>query len=166
MIKGRIVRMDTFKKNLEKNRSDNREQEVTEKLNVYHEEIYFQNKELLRAQEELEKSKKSYEELFKHAPTPYIIISKDSELIKVNDAFSELVGVLSLDLIGEKLTDYIHSKDQDSFYFHKNTVLKEEDCQGIRLRINDKPVIMTSNVIELDANKHLKSIIVEVPVEK
>ena len=149
--------------NLEEGKQEAREQEITEKLNVYHEEIYFQNKELLRAQEELEKSKNSYQELFNNAPAAYVIYSSNNELIKSNEAFSAIVGDVNEEILGASITDYIDQGDQDNFYFHKKKVLNGEKVPSIYLTIKDSNVIAVSNLIKINDENHIKTIFIKLP---
>lgn len=150
---------------LKKDNEESREQEITEKLNVYHEEIYFQNKELLRAQAELEKSKNSYKELFNNAPAGYVIYSNSNELIKINEVFSKMVGKSQELILGTPITDYINQTDQDKFYFYKRDLLKGEVVGAIELTINKNKVIAVSNLIEINDEKHIKTILIELSQE-
>ncbi|HKL43048.1 MAG TPA: PAS domain-containing protein [Clostridia bacterium] len=149
--------------NLKEQKQEAREQEITERLNVYHEEIYFQNKELLRAQEELEKSKNSYQELFNNAPAAYVIYSSNNELIKSNAAFSAIVGLMNEEILGESITDYIDQEDQDNFYFHKKNVLKGDIIDSIYLTVKGNKVIAVSNLIKINDENHIKTIFIELP---
>lgn len=140
-----------------------REQEMTEKLNVYHEEMYFQNKELLRTQQALEKSKDSYKELFNNAPAGYIIYSNTNKLIKVNKAFSKMIGVSQRKILGTLITDYINHSDQDKFYFHKKKLLKEKKSHSIKIKIHQLEVIAITNLIEFEDEIHFKTIFIGLP---
>lgn len=149
--------------NINQKEQDVREQEITEKLNVYHEEIYFQNRELLRSQEALEKSKNAYMELFHNAPAGYVIYSNSNELIKANSVFSEMIGVNLEKVLGTYITDYIDQSDQDDFYFHKKNLLQGEEMKAIYLKINQSKSIAISSLIEIDGEKHFKTIVIQLP---
>lgn len=147
----------------EKGKQKVREQEITEKLNVYQEEIFFQNKELLRSKEALERSKESYKELFNKAPAGYIIYSNNNELIKVNKVFANMLEKYEEEILGTLITDHIDHKEQDNFYFHKKNLLKENKIEPIYLTINQLDVIAISNLIEIDNEKHIKTILIQLP---
>jgi PAS domain-containing protein len=151
--------------NLDEKKHESREQEITEKLNVYHEEIYFQNKELLRAQEELGKSRNAYQELFNNSPAGYVIYSNENVLIKSNVAFNAMVQKKEKDILESAITDYINEKDQDVFYFHKKKLLKENKTDSIYLRINGVKVVVVSNVIEINDEPHIKTVLIQCPKE-
>ena len=148
---------------LSKKEKMKRKQEVTEQLNVYHEEIHFQNKELQRAQVALEKSKDSYKELFLKAPAAYVIYTNDNVLKKVNEVFCELIQLSEKEALETSISDYINEKDQDNFYFHKKKILNNNTSGSIDLTINGRKVIAISNLIQVKDELQIKMILIPVP---
>ena len=55
-------------------------EEILQEVSTYHQELEFQNLELMRISEELEESERHYEELFKHAPIGYVLVDSNSTI--------------------------------------------------------------------------------------
>ncbi|MFO8066670.1 MAG: ATP-binding protein, partial [Bacteroidales bacterium] len=107
--------------------------EIIEEINIYHQELEFQNIELSRIREELEKSKSHYIELFHNAPIGYVVFKEDSIIKEVNTTFAKLVNYDIKSIIGSKITKYIHPNDQDKFYIITKKLLKEKSTNSIEL---------------------------------
>lgn len=110
--------------NIEKLKEKNVE-EILEEINIYHQELEFQNIELLQTQEQLTQSRQHYKDLFENAPIGYVIFDEALRIQAVNMNFSKMVGEHKNDIIGEKLSRYIHPETQDAFYFQTQLMLKE-----------------------------------------
>lgn len=89
---------------------------ILETISIYHQELEFQNRELVRAQEAITRSEKKFAELFYEAPVGYVIVSDEREILDANKAFCEQSGYSRAELQGSSITDYIHPDFQDQFY--------------------------------------------------
>ncbi|MCH8486426.1 MAG: PAS domain-containing sensor histidine kinase [Candidatus Cyclonatronum sp.] len=125
---------------------------ILETISIYHQELEFQNKELVRAQEAITRSEKKYAELFYQAPVGYVIISDEREILDVNKAFCDLCGYSKAELAHNTITDYIHPDFQDQFYLFVYRLFRgkkadQQPAQSIDLRLNGKyeqPFVMLS----------------------
>lgn len=123
--------------------------EALEKLFVYHEELRFQNDELLRANTLVEKLQLNYESLFREAPLPYFLLDKNFLISKVNDAGRKLL--CHSELLGKSVTDFISSEYQDVLYYLKRKMVQGENySEEINLEIlgEIKHVRIFFNVVE------------------
>ncbi|MGM0379104.1 MAG: hypothetical protein ACQEQE_05110 [Bacillota bacterium] len=136
------------------------EKEMSQKLNIYHEELYFQNKELLNKQEKLEIKKDFYKKLFDEIPGYYIIYTLDNTIFKANKKFYEKLNLESYKKIEDQISDFIKEKDQDKFYFHKKKILDENKTEKIHIEFLEKEAIMISNKFIYQNTPYIKSIIV------
>lgn len=125
-------------------------EEVLEEVNIYHQELEYQNDELRRTRDELEVSKQLFVNLFNESPVGYVLFDSETRIKSVNKAFSSLVGVSVSDLKGMRFTDFIHPKNQNDFYFHIRQLQKNATAQRIQVRLNK-----TDNVeVIIDSNLH------------
>ena len=100
---------------------------LIEELSVHQIELEFQNEELIRAQNEIQKTSDQYAELFNDAPIGYIIIDKTRTIVTVNDTFCRFAKRERTDLVGNPIDRYISPLHQDSFY-HFFRLLKTINC--------------------------------------
>ena len=85
-------------------------------------ELELQNEELLLIQTELEDAqfrfKELYKDLYDHAPVGYCTINAENVILKHNLYTTQLLSMQGEHLLGQKLTDFIHPDDQDTYYLH------------------------------------------------
>lgn len=93
-------------------------EDILETINIYQQELEFQNLELVRAHEDLMLSKKKYSELFYEAPVAYVLFDEDKKILESNLAFEKLIGMDTAKILHSKITQYIHPDYQDTFYLH------------------------------------------------
>ncbi len=99
-------------------------EEILEEVNVYHQELEFQNQELMRIREELEESKHHYEDLFHNAPIGYVIFDKNSFIKNANIAFAQIVGSEQNSIINQQITYFVHPESQDDLYMFTKDIVK------------------------------------------
>ena len=144
--------------------------EILEEISIYHQELEYQNNELMRIREELEISQKHYYDLFNEAPVSYVLFSEDCRIETVNRAFSQLVGIEARELHLQPFYTIIHPECQDPFYFHVRDLLKHGLAESVQLVLRGKqhdiPVKIESN-LQVDGNKvMIRSAIVDMSREK
>jgi len=93
-------------------------EELLEELNIYYQELEFQNDELKRISIDLETSKTHFLRLFEEAPIGYVIYNTDLDIISANKAFCRLFHVSTVLDKNLNITHYIHPDSQDEFHFH------------------------------------------------
>jgi PAS domain-containing protein len=101
-------------------------EEVLQEISIYHQELEFQNLELMRIQDDLQRSEKHYEELFSNAPIGYVIVDANSIIHSANAMFAEMFEQKPENLKSQNLNLFVHPDYQDRFYLLIKKVLKEK----------------------------------------
>jgi signal transduction histidine kinase len=123
---------DTFPK------SDWSIRELLEELNVYHQELEFQNDELRKSQLALEKSRAYAYELFDKAPVAYVILNDAFNIKRMNERFKFYFSKALVDL--EEPVDFrrlIKPHDQDAFH-HLVNGSGADGGKGLTLEVNGR----------------------------
>lgn len=100
-------------------------QELIQEISVYHQELMYQNEELLNRSLELEQAKALYQKLFEDSPVGYLVIDSNYVIKSANKTFSSYIGTVPNRLIGKTLTSMIHPDSQDAFYFCMQQLMKQ-----------------------------------------
>ncbi|MDQ1318043.1 MAG: hypothetical protein QG588_1699 [Candidatus Poribacteria bacterium] len=98
-------------------------------------ELEMQNEELLQTLKALEESYNKYSDLYDFAPVGYFTIHKNGIIIEANLTGANLLGVERGLLVGEPLSRFIFSDDQDSYYFHQKHVFERKERQICKIRL-------------------------------
>lgn len=117
---------DKIKRIINKYNFDNTEskEELLEKIKVFHEELRYQNLNLIEVNESLEKVKKRYQDLFNLAPVLYIKTDSEGVIIEFNQTAKSKITKIEK---GYKLSKYIDPTSQDEYYFHFQKLLNCQD---------------------------------------
>lgn len=107
-------------------------------LEVHQIELEMQNEELLTIQNELEKSKKRYFDLYDMAPIGYCTLDKNGFIEEANLAFSNFVGIERKKLIKQSFSKFVFQKDQDIYYLYRKEKFKSQKQEECELRIIKK----------------------------
>jgi len=91
---------------------------LVQELNIHQIELEQQNAEMTHIQNELERSRNRFADLFDYAPNGYFLIFKDYHILDVNQTGSQMLGYENHEVSGERFTSFIHPDYQDVFYFH------------------------------------------------
>lgn len=130
---------------------------IIHELEVHQIELEMQNEELLTIQNELEKSKKRYFDLYDMAPIGYCALDKDGFIKEANFAFSNFVGIERKKLINQSFSKFIFLKDQDIYYLYRKKISKSQKQEECELRITKKDKItfwvLLIAVEEINVNK-------------
>lgn len=161
MLLNRQTSRDVEKKNLE---------ELIQEVNIYHQELEFQNEELIRIQSELEKSRKHYLELFEQAPIGYIIYDESLTILAANEMFFKLTGTTKADVNNQSITKFIHPDSQDTFYFHNNKLWKTREASQceIFLSAGDHflPIEIESSLYHHASQTYIRSALIDLSLIK
>jgi len=87
-------------------------------LRVHQIELTMQNKELRRAQVDLETSRAHYFDLHDLAPVGYCTLSEKGLILEANLTTAALLGVGRGTLINKPFSQFILKEDKDSYYLH------------------------------------------------
>ena len=145
-------------------------EELLEELNIYYQELEFQNDELKRISIDLETSKTHFLRLFEEAPIGYVIYNTDLDIISANKAFCRLFHVSTVLDKNLNITHYIHPDSQDEFHFHVRNLLKTENAQSCHLEfvVQNKTIYvkLESNIWFDDNQKLIRTAVIDLSKEK
>lgn len=111
---------------------------IVHELEVHQIELEMQNEALLMIQEDLERSKRRYFDLYDMAPIAYCTLNEIGFIQEANLEMSNLLGVERSKIIEHPFTNFIFSKDQDEYYlFRKKFFSLEQECE-LRMIAKDK----------------------------
>ncbi len=125
--------------------------ELVAELRTHQIELEMQNEELRRAQEELEKSRHKYADLFDFAPIGYFVFDKKGLIIEANLSGAAMLGMDKIFLIRNKtLSGFVDKQDRDVLYLHQQKVFIDgEKCEcELRLVPENKTFIYAQLVSE------------------
>jgi len=145
--------------------------EILEEIGIYHQELEYQNVELMRIRDELELSREHYYSLFDDAPLGYVVIDQGHQIQSSNKVFQRMVGMVRSELVGISLDQFIHPASQDIFYHHLRGLLSGESSPGVRLAIvgreGELPVKIKSNLTKgASATQMIRCALIDVSREK
>lgn len=104
-------------------------------LQVHQIELKMQNDELQRTQLELEISRDRYLDLYDFAPIGYFSLDLNGTILEANLTASKLLGVPRQNLIGKKLSPFVHRSDQDALHLHRQQVFAAGERQTCEIRM-------------------------------
>jgi PAS domain S-box-containing protein len=122
-------------------------EELVAEVSIYHQELEYQNEELLRTQKQLEDARAGYQLLFDDAPLGYVICTDGLNIRNANKMFISLVQ--NRQVKGLTLTDFISPAYQDDFYLYFRQLLKKNELSHIEIELKAElktiPVIVDAN---------------------
>lgn len=104
---------------------DSESAELVRELQRHQCELQVQNEELRRTQRELEAARQSFVDLFEQAPIGYCTLDVAGHVLQANPAALRLLSLGESDLLGQKLSRWVSSEDQDCYYLEARKLLKE-----------------------------------------
>lgn len=138
--------------------------QLAQELNVYYQEIQYQNDELQRVTEELAASERQFKNIFTLAPVGYVIHTLPGEIRKINRYMEQLLEAKQELLLKFPFSRWIYPEDQDRYYHFLNRLKKQNNRiqQSIQLRlvsVNGKmiPVILSCVADPEDPNLYWTS---------
>jgi PAS domain S-box-containing protein len=91
---------------------------LVHELQVHQIELELQKEELLRVQEQLQKSNERYRDLYDYAPVGYFTLNSAYKITGVNLAGAQLLKEPRSKLINTRFTRFIASGETDRFHFY------------------------------------------------
>ncbi len=104
-------------------------------LHVHQIELEMQNEELRRAQVELEAVRARYFDLYDLAPVGYVTVSEKGIILEGNLTAATLLGVARGALVGQPVSRFIFSEDQDIHYRHRKALFARGEAQSYEMRM-------------------------------
>lgn len=108
---------------------------ILHELQVHQIELEMQNDELRSTQRELETARERYFALYDLAPVGYVTLSGNGIILESNLTAAALLGVSRANIIGQPLTRFIYSEDQDIYYLYHKKLFETGGAQSCELRM-------------------------------
>lgn len=131
MIRGKVL---SSAKKIEALLPDDVRQTLYE-LQVHQIELEMQNEELRRTQQQLDASRARYFDLFDLAPVGYCTLNEQALILEANIATASLLGVARSELLGQRLSRFILTTFQDTFYLNRKRLFETNQAQTCELRM-------------------------------
>ncbi len=112
--------------------------ELVNELDTHRIELELQNEDLRQTQEELEKSRRRYADLYDFAPVAYLTLSDKGTILEANLTAAALLGGARGQLLRQQFSAFIAFDDQDVFYLHRKKLLETKERQSFELRLQKK----------------------------
>lgn len=125
-------------------------EEIVETVNIYHQELTYQNEELMRTNMELSWLRDKYRLLFHEAPISYVLFNTKDMIVEANQTFCKRAGICASVVMRHKITEYILPEYQDTFYFMKSRILQGSEKETVELKMESPRIGVT------DATMHCK----------
>lgn len=112
-------------------------EEIIETVNIYHQELNYQNEELMRANMELSWLKEKYQLLFHEAPISYVLFDYHDMIVEANHTFCQRSKVNSSLIMRHKITEFILPEFQDAFHFLKTKIMNGSEKEIVELKLKN-----------------------------
>ena len=90
-------------------------------LHLHQIELEMQNEELLQIQDELQRSRDRYADLYNSIPVGYLTIDDKEIILEENATIRSMLGKNGISLVEKSLLLFINRDDQDIFYLYKRS---------------------------------------------
>lgn len=110
-------------------------QRIIHELQVHQIELELQNEELRRAQVELDAVRARYFDLYDLAPVGYCTLSAKGIIKEANLTAATLLGVVRGDVVGQPMSRFVLSDDQDIYYRHRQQLFATKEPHVCRVRL-------------------------------
>ena len=135
-------------------------EQLMEEVSIYHQELIFQNNELVQQGAKLKESRIKYRELFDEAPVGYVVMDQDYIIKAANKTFCQYAQLAPGGIIGQKLTSFIHPDSQDEFFFMMKELGKTGNTKiaELELAVPDGQLVVhvSSNVFRQDGKELIR----------
>ena len=136
-------------------------------------ELELQNKELRKAQSDLEISSTRFAELFDFAPVGYLTLDSSGTVLEANLAASEIAGVPRSELIYSKLSPFIAAESRQTYYLHRQEVFataRKQTCEVvIRKRDGTSCIAELQSLVDFSlpvSRRHCRTIVTDITARK
>jgi len=104
-------------------------------LRVHRIELELQNEELRSSQEQLERARARYFELYDLAPIGYLTIGEGGVVLEANLTAAGLLGVPRSAILKQPWTRFVFPADQDVYFIHRRELFASGVPRGCELRL-------------------------------
>lgn len=105
-------------------------QALVHEFEVHKVELTIQNEQLVGAQQTQKQTNERFRRLYDSAPTGYLTIDSDGNVVEANLASARMLKVSRARLIGRKLSDFVVAHCQDRWH------LAQRDLREVRTRLD------------------------------
>jgi PAS domain S-box-containing protein len=126
---------------------------LVHELQVHQIELQMQNEELRSAQDELERSRKKYFELYDLAPVAYLTLDVDGVILEANLRAADLLGHPRSHLLRRKLEEFVSVSQAAFFAEHLRAVAKTDGrrtCELELVRRDRSPVVVHLETVRIN----------------
>jgi len=113
-------------------------EELVQELHIHKIELELQNEELRRAQQQLEKSKQKYEELYNFSPVGYFTFDTEGTVIEINWNATKQLGMEKKYLLNMPFLQHLASESHNIFLLHLKWVFQFKHPQHCELIVKRK----------------------------
>ncbi len=103
---------------------DSNTERLIHELQVHQIELEMQNEQLRCAQEELERSRAKYSDLYDFAPVGYFVIDKKGIVVEANLTATSMTGIERKFLIKKPFVQRVSKAERDTFYLNRREVFE------------------------------------------
>ena len=111
--------------------------ELLSELQISHQELESQNRELLETQLLLNQSHKRYADLYEYAPVGFLTLNKTGHILSLNQAGEELLRNDREFLIGKSFTDCFFDIDHQAFIQYLQKIFTTSGKTAVDLKIKN-----------------------------
>lgn len=112
---------------------------LNHELSIHQIELELQNSELIIAKEELEEAIEKYTDLYDFAPTGYITLSREGQIIRLNLSASKMLGKEQQNLLNNTFNFFIKDDMKLNFSYFIKEIFEtqtEQNCEITLLKKN------------------------------
>lgn len=124
--------------------------ELIHDLEVHHIELELQHVELERTNALLEKTRQEYADLFDFAPIGYLILDRESNIVRANLTASALLRTDRAKLVGQNLSTFLKQSDKDLLYIHRRDLFNNKEPQRFTADINTPDASVLSVQVNME----------------
>lgn len=106
-------------------------------IQVYQIELEMQNEELRNTQQELQRSRDHFQQLFLQAPVSYVLLDEKGRIQDCNDTFIRLIGRERSAYQKKLLSDFMHPEDSHIFLSRLRALLHHPQGKTQEFRLRD-----------------------------
>lgn len=113
-------------------------EELVYELRVHQAQLEMQNEELLRSEQELQRSRREFEALFEGAPIGYFVLNKEGGILDVNLYGANLLQADRKYLYHKPFIVFVPRESHSQFFHHLQRVFDEGRLQSLEMPIIDR----------------------------
>jgi PAS domain S-box-containing protein len=124
-LRTRAEKFVTRPEALPENLSPEKMRSLIHELRVHQIELQMQNEELLRAQEEVQRARDRYFELYDLAPVGYLTLDRDGTILQANLRAADLLGRSRSHLLRRKFANFVAAPHLAAFVYYLKAFAEE-----------------------------------------